>query len=167
MLEKIEKTIQKLFLLLAGTFMIIAVILAIAQVMFRYVLKISVPWTEELVRALYIYIVYFGAVLLESEDGQIRTTMLTDRFHPAFGNIWKVVMALFSILFNIIVLIGSFGAYGETMSVLGSIPWISSNILYIPIFIATPFMVFYQIMYMLRALGVKVPLSQAKEVSES
>ena len=166
MLVKLEKLIQKLFLLLGGVFMIIAVVLAIAQVMFRYVLHISVPWTEELVRAFYIYIVYFGAVLLESEDGQIRTTMITDHFPPVLDKIWKVIMALFSILFNVVVLLGSIGSYGSTMSVLGSIPWISSNILYIPIFIATPFMVFYQIMYMLRTIGFKIPLSQAKEVSE-
>ena len=40
-------------------------ILGILQVFFRFVFHINAPWTEELMRALYIYVVFFGLILVE------------------------------------------------------------------------------------------------------
>jgi C4-dicarboxylate transporter DctQ subunit len=62
-MEKIEKWLTKLEELLMTLFLIIMVILVFAQVICRYALHLSIPWTEELARYLMIVGTFFGAAL--------------------------------------------------------------------------------------------------------
>ena len=112
-------------------------------------------------RALYIYLVFFGVILIERENTQIRTTMFIERLPYKLYNLWEIVVSLGSILFNVVLLIGSVIATRETISYLGSLPHVSMKIFYIPILISCPLMVLYQF-YHLAGYARKV-LSGEKE----
>ena len=51
-MKKIESIIVKLYELVSLACFFIMVVIVFLQVIFRYVLKISVPWTEEIARLL-------------------------------------------------------------------------------------------------------------------
>ena len=55
-------------------------ILVIAQVMFRYFLQISVPWTEEVARWFYAWQVFLGSTIAMRERLHLRLTLFVDRF---------------------------------------------------------------------------------------
>ncbi|MBK5262945.1 MAG: TRAP transporter small permease subunit, partial [Peptostreptococcaceae bacterium] len=76
---KNTKTV-KTFDAICVSILVVISVLALAQVLFRYVLKISVPWTEEVSRLLYGFLILNGVVLLEAENNQMKTTFLLDRF---------------------------------------------------------------------------------------
>ena len=148
--NKIDKCINCLGSVLTVSSVLLVTVLGIAQVMFRFVIKISVPWTEELMRAVYIYVVFFGAILLERENGEVRTTMLIEKLPARLHGLWETIVSILSIIFNVILIIGSYYAYQMTISYLGSLPDVSQKIFFIPLFIGCPLMIVYQIFYMIR-----------------
>ena len=150
MWNKLDKIIYYIGALLTVSSVAIITILGIAQVIFRFIIKISVPWTEELMRALYIYMVFFGAVLLEKDNGEVRTTMLIDLFPTRLHGLWETIVSILSICFNIILIIGSAIAYNTTISYLGSLPQLSQKMFFVPMLIGCPLMIIYQIFYMIR-----------------
>jgi TRAP-type C4-dicarboxylate transport system permease small subunit len=54
-------------------------ILVVSQVMFRYVLRISVPWTEEAARWFYAWQIFLGSAVAMREGLHLRVTVLLDR----------------------------------------------------------------------------------------
>lgn len=55
-------------------------VLVSAQVFFRYVLQVSVPWTEEAARWFYAYQIFLGCAIAARENVHLRATFLLDRF---------------------------------------------------------------------------------------
>ena len=96
-------------------------ILGILQVFFRFVFHINAPWTEELMRAPLYLLFLFGLILVEKENSEIRTTMLIEKLPSKLYNVWEIIVSVTSIFFNILVLVGSFIAYGTTNSTLGAL----------------------------------------------
>ncbi len=124
----------------------IMIIGALLQVFFRYVLSISVPMTEELVRACYTLMVYVAIIIVESQDKQLQTTFFLEKLPfkarwVAYGII-NVACSLFllSMLYGGVLMFESskFMRYG-------TMPWLSTNITYIP-FIASPVFAIYFLM---------------------
>lgn len=148
MWEKIDGVASKFASVLTILSVLAVFILGILQVLFRFVIEISVPWTEELMRALYIYMVFFGVILIERDNTQIRTTMIIERLPRPLYLLWEIIVSAFSILFNVVVFIGSFVAWGETVSTLGSLPMVSMKMFYYPLMIGCPLMALYQVYHM-------------------
>lgn len=148
MWNKIDKIMAGIGTVLSVISVAAVAILGILQVLFRFILKINAPWTEELMRALFIYIVFFGLILVERENGEVRTTMLIEKLPPRLYCAWEVIVSLFSILFNILVIIGSFISYQTTTSTLGSLPQVSMKLFFIPLIISLPLMIIYQCYHM-------------------
>jgi TRAP-type C4-dicarboxylate transport system permease small subunit len=119
--------------------------LVFAQIVFRYVLAISVPWTEELARAVYIYVVFLGVVLVERGGEQIRTTMLIDSFPARIHFIWEMIVAVCCVLFNVCLFIGSIIAFRNTHTYLSALPDVPMKIFYIPLLVGVPLLIVYQI----------------------
>lgn len=59
------------------------VILVVLQVVARYVLRISLPWSEELARFLLIWLTFTGAVVGAWQDAHFRVDVVTERLSPA------------------------------------------------------------------------------------
>lgn len=148
MWQKLDRIMAGIGTVLSVISVGIVVILGILQVLFRFVLKVSVPWTEEMMRALFIYIVFFGLILVERENGEVRTTMLIEKLPYKAYHVWESVVAVLSILFNVLVLIGCFQAMKVTNTTLSALPQISMRMFFYPMVISLPLMVIYQIYHM-------------------
>ena len=149
MWQKLDRIMAGIGTVLSVISVGIVVILGILQVLFRFVLKVSVPWTEEMMRALFIYIVFFGLILVERENGEVRTTMLIEKLPYKAYHVWESVVAVLSILFNLLVLIGCFQAMKVTNTTLSALPQISMRMFFYPMVISLPLMVIYQIYHMI------------------
>lgn len=55
------KRVNELLLNISGLFMLIMVLLGVIQVLSRYILKIALPWNEELIRYMMIYLVFLAS----------------------------------------------------------------------------------------------------------
>ena len=149
MWQKLDKIMAGIGTVLSVISVAVVVILGILQVLFRFVIKISVPWTEEMMRALFIYIVFFGLILVERDQGEVRTTMLIEKLPPRANEAWEAVVSVLSILFNVLVIIGCFQALKTTNTTLSALPQISMRMFYYPMVIGLPLMVVYQTYYLL------------------
>jgi TRAP-type C4-dicarboxylate transport system permease small subunit len=58
----------------------IMLILVTAQIFFRYVLEVSVPWTEEAARWFYAWQIFLGSSLAMRDRLHLQITVLLDRF---------------------------------------------------------------------------------------
>lgn len=148
MWQKLDRIMAGIGTVLSVISVGIVVILGILQVLFRFVLKVSVPWTEEMMRALFIYIVFFGLILVERENGEVRTTMLIEKLPYKAYHVWESIVAVLSILFNVLVLVGCFQAMKVTNTTLSALPQISMRMFFYPMVISLPLMVIYQIYHM-------------------
>ena len=149
MWQKLDRIMAGIGTVLSVISVGIVVILGILQVLFRFVLKISVPWTEEMMRALFIYIVFFGLILVERENGEVRTTMLIEKLPYKAYHVWESVVSVLSILFNMLVLVGCFQAMKVTNTTLSALPQISMKMFFYPMVISLPLMAIYQIYHMI------------------
>ncbi len=71
-LNSIEKKV-------AGVFMLLIILAGFTQVIFRYVLKLPLAWTDDVVIFCHIWCVFLGASVATAEKKHIRITMLTER----------------------------------------------------------------------------------------
>ncbi|MBQ7435939.1 MAG: TRAP transporter small permease [Oscillospiraceae bacterium] len=149
MWQKLDRIMAGIGTVLSVISVGIVVILGILQVLFRFILKVSVPWTEEMMRALFIYIVFFGLILVERENGEVRTTMLIEKLPYKAYHVWESIVSLLSILFNVLVIIGCFQAMKVTNTTLSALPQISMKMFFYPMVISLPLMVIYQIYHMI------------------
>lgn len=149
MWQKLDRIIAGIGTVLSVISVGIVVILGILQVLFRFILKVSVPWTEEMMRALFIYIVFFGLILVERENGEVRTTMLIEKLPYKAYHVWESIVSLLSILFNVLVIVGCFQAMKVTNTTLSALPQISMKMFFYPMVISLPLMVIYQIYHMI------------------
>jgi TRAP-type C4-dicarboxylate transport system permease small subunit len=125
---------------------VMLVSLVILQVFFRYVAKTSVPWTEEIARVLYIWLVFIGVAIVEAENAQIKTTYLLEKFPLKVRYVLEVIINILSIVFLIIFFVGSIKMLRESwIYMLGSIPWMSGGVIYIPAVIGAPLAAWYLI----------------------
>jgi len=101
-LDKIEQIIvkfEKIVILLSGLIMLISVAL---QVLFRYVFRISVPWTEEISIMSFIVMVFYGAILASYHNRHLGIKNFVDKLtEQSYKIIWffkKIVLSLFLII---------------------------------------------------------------------
>ncbi len=71
---------------LAMSTFVLMVFCVFFQVLFRYVFRISAPWTEELARFAFIWATFLGAGIAFAEGGHIRVSFLVDKFTTPRGN---------------------------------------------------------------------------------
>jgi len=74
-------------------------VLVIAQVFFRYVLQVSVPWTEEAARWFYAYQIFLGCIIATERNLNLRATFILDRFPPRLKAATECAIALAGLLF--------------------------------------------------------------------
>ena len=105
----IERPLRILHRLLEGAAvlrLVAIVVIVFLQVIFRYVLRISVPFTEELARYLGVWLVFTGGAALVASDGHIRLTFVVDLARGAARAGLIALSGLLVLLFNVILLAG-------------------------------------------------------------
>jgi TRAP-type C4-dicarboxylate transport system permease small subunit len=129
----------------------ILVLCVIAQVLTRYVFHIALPWTEEVARVLYIWVVFFGMVVVESENRGIRTTYFLTRMNPIARMVVLTIMQIASIIFCLVFLYGSIIMAIESWTMqIGSFKWMTGAVIYMPSCVAPLLMVYYLIKQQIR-----------------
>ncbi len=88
--------------LLAAVTIIVAL-----QVLFRYVLGVIAPWTEELARYTSIWMVYAGVIVATVRADHIRVTVLIDRFGSGGQLAVEILAVIVGLFVSGIVFVGS------------------------------------------------------------
>ena len=147
-MAEISKTradpITRVINFIATTMFVGMMLAALLQILFRFVLKISVPWTEELARILYVYVTFLGLILLEVDNNSIKVSFLVDKLPFKQRFLLQIFLNVFGILFLICLFIGAIIMFrsSNTMN-FGTMPFLKVSVLYIPVLIACPLTAFY------------------------
>ena len=122
----------------------------VGQVLFRYVLKISVPWTEELARILFIMTMFLGIAIAIREDEHIVVDFLFKKMNrrlQAFGQI------LYNLAIFILLCFLARGTLTMTKmnweSYMIALDWVRTGYLYFIEFIAILLMMLYVVQKMI------------------
>jgi TRAP-type transport system small permease protein len=108
-------------------------ILVIAQVIFRYFLQISVPWTEEAARWFYAWQIFLGSSVAMRERLHLRLTLFVDRFAGRPRALLECCAAALSLCFFAGIVWGSFAMIRAVSSVDAGSFRISMSYLYLSI----------------------------------
>ena len=74
------------------------VVLVVVQVVARYVLRISLPWPEELARFLLIWLTFTGAVVGSWRNAHFRVDVITQRLPPAAVRVLSLAIDVLVVL---------------------------------------------------------------------
>jgi TRAP-type C4-dicarboxylate transport system permease small subunit len=85
--------------LLVLTAFVVMLVLVSAQVCFRYILQISVPWTEEAARWFYAWQIFLGSAVAMKRGLHLRATFVVDRLPARLRAGVDLVAALAGMVF--------------------------------------------------------------------
>ncbi len=128
-------------------------ILVSLQIFFRFVLRIGVPWTEELSRLVFLYLAFFGSAIALREGTFISVDtfplLLKGRARAALD----LAITIFSLVFLVVMLWGSlFMTRLAWPTVLSTVGWISNGWLYVSMDVSFALMILYTIGAIVRAV---------------
>jgi TRAP-type C4-dicarboxylate transport system permease small subunit len=107
--------------------------LVMSQVVFRYLIQVSVPWTEEAARWFYAWQIFLGSSLAMRDRLHLQITVLLDRFSGRPRALLDLLTALTGLGFLIGIIWGSFLMIRAVYPVqAGSFP-VSTSYLYLSI----------------------------------
>lgn len=123
---------------------IVMVIVVLLQVIFRYVMRISVPWTEEFARYLLILITFVGGALAIRDKQHIAVTAIINKLPKKAPYYLNKFFNISIILFLITVFRGSILMVKLTWETpVGSIGWLSTGKIYLILPVSITMMIIY------------------------
>lgn len=123
---------------------IVMVIVVLLQVIFRYVMRISVPWTEEFARYLLILITFVGGALAVRDKQHISVTAIIDKLPKKTRYYLNKCFNISIILFLVTVFRGSIIMVNLTWETpVGSIGWLSTGKIYLILPVSITMMIIY------------------------
>jgi len=139
--------VEKLIEWVATVLFVVIFVVAMAQIVMRWVFRSPLVWSEELIRLLFVWICYLGWAIASRKGSHIRITAVLSKL-PVKG---QLVMETFNyflvILFSILMVV-----YGIKMSVAAaggravSLPFITFAMVYAICPFSNATIVFYQVM---------------------
>lgn len=144
-MKKLKKYIESFATFIGTSLLLIFIFTTVAQILFRDVLKISVPWTEEVARLAFIWMVCFGTVAVQARQEHIRMDFVLNKLPVPLRNIFIKIFSVASIMFLAVIAIGAINLLERSSNVplSVSLPWLKASFLYIPLIITIPLMIFY------------------------
>lgn len=131
-MKKIEKILESI----TAVILLVMLICCLLQVLFRFVLHIPAPFTEEFARMGYIWMVFLTLPLLEAKNEQLKVTFFFDKIPMA---IRAVLYWVISVAYVVLLVFTAYGAvrYYESASTLtfASVRWLLMSYQYIPVMI--------------------------------
>ena len=91
---------------LTAAFLALILAMVFLQVVFRYLLQVSVPFTEEAARYFGVWMVFMGAAVAVARDRHIRVTFLIERAPGRLRTVLLLISDLLVLTFNGIIVIG-------------------------------------------------------------
>jgi len=123
---------------------LLAIIVAL-QVFSRYIFSIPLPWSTDVIRLLFVYIVFFGAVTASRQDTHIKIDFLFEKFPIKIQNIISLVMSLIVIIFLIFFLKSGIDFFHNTKTQLTPYLRVSVGFYYVILPISAVLMIYYSI----------------------
>lgn len=161
------KKLEKILSVLSGMFLVALFVLCLLQVLFRFVIRISAPFTEEFARMSYIWMVFLMLPVLESKDEQMKVTYFLGKFPQKLQMVIYWIMSAFYVLFLLLLTLGSFRMVTTSTTVtFASTPWLKVNYQYIPILIGSVLAIAFVIARVLSAREVLNHEQMAYEVEK-
>lgn len=116
--------------------------LVVAQVFFRYVLAISVPWTEEAARWFYAYQILLGCTIAARDKLHLQVTIALDRLPRRWKAAVECVIAVSGLIFLGGIIWGGVVMMWATSTVQAGSFALSMSYLYVSIPISLAFLFF-------------------------
>ncbi len=117
-------------------------VLVVAQVFFRYVLAVAVPWTEEAARWFYAYQILLGCTIAARDKLHLQVTFLLERFPPRLKAAAECLIAMGGLVFLAGILWGGIIMVGATTTLEAGSFALSMSWLYLAIPISLTFLFF-------------------------
>lgn len=137
------------------------------QVLFRYVLKIPVPWTEELARILFILSMFLGIAIAIREKEHIVVNFLFKKLNPRAQAVGHIVFDAAILILLCFLARGTLSMVKMMWnSYMIALDWIRTAYLYMGEFIAILFMMFYVVLEILENVQVLRLGQKAKTIGE-
>ncbi len=154
MRKKINSIIIKPIKVMLFLSMLAMLILVLLQVIFRH-LEISVVWTEEVARIFFVWMMTFGIVVVEQENNQTSTELLINKFPPKVYLVWKGIITVLEVLFMVSLFVGTIISLPQVKMInLGTIRALDYRLLYYPMILCAPLVIWYLINQWLDVLAV-------------
>jgi TRAP-type C4-dicarboxylate transport system permease small subunit len=155
-MTKVARLMWKLLEMGVLTAFVAMLVLVTAQVFFRYVLQVSVPWTEEAARWFYAWQIFLGSAIAAKEGLHLRATFLLEQFPPRLKALVDFVISLAALAFLAGIIWGSLLMMRAVYPVeAGSFP-ISTSYLYLAIPVSLLVMLFLTARDVIRDCGALV-----------
>jgi len=101
-LKKINDTLEKCVMNIAGVLFLVMTALAILQVGSRYAFNQPLTWTEEYARFIFSYVVLFGSAILVRKKGHVTVTLITEQFKGSTKETVEMIAMIISLIFIVL-----------------------------------------------------------------
>jgi TRAP-type C4-dicarboxylate transport system permease small subunit len=130
-----------------GVLLFIVFGIMVIQVLCRTILKISVPWSDEMARSVYTLVVFIGAAAVTKDNGHISVDLIVQLVPSKVKRILRVISSILSIPFMVIIAVGAFtGVRLYWKTILPSIGWLTIGHLNLIFGLSSLLMIFYSVL---------------------
>lgn len=132
---------------------IVLIILATAQVLFRYVIQYPLPWTEELARFTLVWVTFLGAASVTRRKLHLAVDFFVSKLPIRASRAVSFFFYLLTLIFLAVALWGAMVMMEESIPVFaGSIPWLSIMYLYLGAVVGLSLMMVHVLIHFYRDL---------------
>lgn len=129
---------SKIFEVIVALTFVVMLFLVVSQVLIRYVLPFSVPWTEEAARYTLMLITFLGAAVALRKGDHICVSTFLERMSERAQRRFYLAFVPIMFTFLVVVLYGSFAMARQMWrSPVGSISWLRLGHLYLISFVGS------------------------------
>jgi TRAP-type C4-dicarboxylate transport system permease small subunit len=103
--KRISGIVEKIIESVSIVMFVIIFIVAIGQIVMRWVFHSPLVWSEELIRLMFIWICYFGWAIATKSKTHIKITAVVSKLPPSGQRIIETFNILLTILFSLLMII--------------------------------------------------------------
>jgi TRAP-type transport system small permease protein len=140
------KTFNKIIDNVASGLFLFILALVLAQIFFRFVIRMSVPWTEEISRLTFVYLAFFGGAIALREGTMIVVDTVPNLVKGRAKHLLNLLIYIASLIYILIMFKGSLYMVKLAWpTTLATVQWISNGWMYIAMVISFGLMIVYSI----------------------
>ncbi len=95
-------------LLICALCLLVITVALFSGVIFRYVIRFSLIWVEEIARFALVWLTFIGAAWLSKGRALIRVELILNALHPGSRRILEALIELLGVVFAIYLVVGGF-----------------------------------------------------------
>jgi TRAP-type transport system small permease protein len=142
----VNKQLNKILGFFLEILMVVMVLVVILQILARYAIKVSIPWTEESARYMLAFMTFIGAAIALREGKHIVVDFLYARFPPGLRKGMDLFFHVLIILFLAGILKGGLTLIGGAWDVpTASITWITMGQVYLILPLGLVIMIWFEL----------------------